>query len=50
MIEKIKNFYRRRRDWVWLGIAIVVIIVATNGSPALYQKATSNMFLAMTKA
>jgi hypothetical protein len=42
MIEKIKNFYRRRRDWVWLGIAIVVIIVATNGSPALYQKATSN--------
>ena len=42
MIDKIKSFYHRKRDWVWLGIVVVVIIIATNSSPGLYQKATSN--------
>jgi len=45
-MDKIKTFYHRRRDWVWLVIAIVIIIVATGNFPSTkYQNATSNSMI-----
>jgi len=44
-MEKIKSFYRRKRDWVWLVIAILIILFATGNIPApISQNSISNDF------
>jgi hypothetical protein len=45
MMEKIKSFYHRRRDWVWLVIAILVVLFATGNVPnPITQKSMVDSF------